>query len=224
MQMMRHFERLLLLVLAGTIVLGAVGCLRSSDEGLVELTYQAPVKVTVKPGEDIPGTDITYVGMGEGGAVELLIGGQQATKQKGDSLDWQGTPVEGVEVDLNLRIAWYDSEAMHVVGTCQIEIDRPTVEPVTVPTSALMTYYAPVAYGMAPDALIPGTLYRYAGAAEEGAELSGIEGYPYRKSGDSIVWNGKLRDGIYLKLNARVVQYDDKGLRVGGIATIVIVP
>ena len=87
-----------------------------------------------------------------------------------------------------------------------------------------MTYYAPVAYGMAPGALIPGTLYSYVGTTEEGAELSGIEGYPYRKSGDSIIWNGKLRDGVYLKLNARVVQYDDKGLRVGGIATIVIAP
>ena len=217
-------KRLGWLLLASIIVLTLIGCLRSPDKELTELTYEAPVKLTVKPGEAIPGTDITYIGMGENDEAELLIGGQQAFKQKGDSLDWQGTPVKGAKVDLNLRIAWYDSQAMHVVGTSRIEIDHPTVAPVTVPASALMTYYAPVAYGMAPGALIPGTLYSYVGTTEEGAELSRIEGYPYRKSGDSIVWNGKLRDGVYLKLNVRVVQYDDKGLRVGGIATIIIAP
>jgi len=224
MRMKLYPKRLVWLLVVSTIVLTVVGCLRSPDNELTELTYEAPVKLTIKPGEDIPGTDTRFMGVGENDAAELLIEGQQAFKQKGDSLDWQGTPVEGAEVDLNLRIAWYDSEAMHVVGTSRIKIDRPSVEPVTVPSSALMTYHAPVAYGMAPGALIPGTLYSYVGATEEGAELSGIEGYPHRKSGDSIVWNGKLRDGVYLKLNVRVVQYDDKGLRVGGIATIVIAP
>ena len=73
-------------------------------------------------------------------------------------------------------------------------------------------------------ALIPGTLYRYAGVNDEGAELDGVEGYRYRKSGDSIVWSGKLRDRVYLDLHVRVIQYDEKGLRVGGIATILISP
>ena len=217
-------KRLVWLLLASIIILTMTGCLRPPDKELTELTYEAPVKLTIDTGDNIPGTDITYVGIGENEEAEVLIGGQQAFKQKGDSLDWEGTPVNGTKVDLNLRIAWYDSQTMHVVGTSRIKIDRPTVAPVTVPASALMTYYAPVAYGMAPDALIPGTQYSYVSSTEEGAELSGIEGYPYRKSGDSIIWNGKLRDGVYLKLNVRVVQYDDKGLRVGGIATIIITP
>lgn len=224
MHTMRVLKQLLCVALASAVVLTAAGCLRSAGKELTELKYEAPVKLTIEPGEDIPGTDLRYVGMAENDAAEWLIGGQQAFKQKGDSLDWEGTPVAGTAVELSLRIAWYDSQAIHVVGTSRIKIDQPRVEPVTVPTSALMTYYAPVAYGMAPGALIPGTLYSYVGAAEEGAELAGIEGYPYRKSGDSVVWNGKLRDGVYLKLNVRVVQYDDKGLRVGGIATIVIAP
>ena len=220
----RRLWRLLCLALVGSIVLGAAGCLRSANKPLTELAYEAPVKLTVKAGEDIPGTDIQYVGVAENQGAELLIGGQQAFKQKGDSLDWAGTPVPGADVKLTLRIAWYDDQAMHVIGTARLKIDHPTVAPVTVPTSALMTYYAPVAYGMATGALIPGTLYSYVGVTDEGAELSGIEGYPYRKSGDSIVWHGKLRDGVYLKLNVRVVQYDDQGLRVAGIATIVIAP
>jgi hypothetical protein len=210
------------LLLAGIALVSLAGCLRPAGEELTELTYQAPVKLTVSPGEEIPGTGIRFVGTSDSDSAEILIEGQQALKRKGDSLDWKGSPVAGTTVDLNLRIAWFDSEALDVVGTAKIEIDQPKVEPVNVPSSALMTYHAPVAYGMAPKALIPGTLYAYVGPTDDGAELGGIEGYPYRKSGDSIVWNGKLREGVYLKLNVRVVQYDDKGLRVGGIATVLL--
>jgi len=214
--------RLFRALLSAVILTSLLGCLRPAGEELTELSYQAPVKLTIKPGEDIPGTGIRYVGVSGDESAEMLINGQQALKRKGDSVDWQGSPVSGVEVDLSLRVVWFDSETLHIAGTSKIKIDAPKVEAVNVPSSALMTYHAPVVYGMTPEALIPGSLYSYVGPADEGAELSGIEGYPYRKSGDSIVWNGKLRDGVYLKLNVRVVQYDDKGLRVAGIATLLI--
>jgi len=50
--------------------------------------------------------------------------------------------------------------------------------------------------------------------------MGGVEGYAYRKVGDSIFWEGSLRDGVYLRLDVRVVQFDDSGLRVTGLATI----
>ena len=222
MRASRCLGPLLRLLLVSIALVAVTGCLRPAGEELTELTYKAPVKLTISAGEDIPGTGIRFVGTSDGDSAEMLIEGQQALKRKGDSLDWQGSPVAGTEVDLNLRIAWFDSQSLHVVGTSNIKIDEPRVEPVNVPATALMTYHAPVAYGMAPEALIPGTLYTYVGPTDDGAELGGVEGYPYRKSGDSIVWNGKLREGVYLKLNVRVVQYDAKGLRVGGIATVLL--
>jgi len=54
--------------------------------------------------------------------------------------------------------------------------------------------------------------------------LGGIDGYPYRKLADSILWEGKLREGVFLRLNVRVLLISDDSLRVGGMATIWIAP
>ena len=50
--------------------------------------------------------------------------------------------------------------------------------------------------------------------------MGGMEEYPYRKTGDSILWEGALRDGVCARLDLRVLQFDDKGLRVGGLVTL----
>ena len=148
------FKKLLLLLLIVSGVLAVSGCLRRPDEELDELRYQAPVTLTIKPGEYVPGTNIRYLGLTDDRA-EFLIEGKKAVKSKGDSLDWRGTPVEGADVDLNLRVAWYDSETVRVIGTAKVIVDRPVPQAVNVPESTLMTYHAPVAYGMAPGALVP---------------------------------------------------------------------
>lgn len=54
--------------------------------------------------------------------------------------------------------------------------------------------------------------------------MGGIDGYPYRKLADSILSEGKLREGVFLRLNVRVLLITDDSLRVGGMATIWIAP
>jgi len=34
------------------------------------------------------------------------------------------------------------------------------------------------------------------------------------------VWEGSLRDGVYLRTELRTVQYDRNGLRLAGVATL----
>ena len=83
---------------------------------------------------------------------------------------------------------------------------------------------APVTYHVRKGHYIPGTLVKYVGRTEEGIELEGVEGYPYRKFGDSILWEGKLRERVFLKLNVRVLLITEDSITVAGTATLLLTP
>ncbi len=204
------------LVLAMVVV---VGCLRKPGRGSSTLTYRLPTKLSATAGSTIPGTDIRYEGMTKDGA-RVIIEGQPALKRRGDSLDWSGSPLDGVEVDLKLRVAWVTEDELHLVGTAKVVIEEasPQTEPIV--TSSPIKYVGPVAYGVGKEAAIPGSPLTYEGETAEGARLGGMEEYPYRKTGDSILWEGTLRDHVYARLDVRVLQFDNKGLRVGGLVTL----
>lgn len=202
------------------LLMGAVACQRGQK---AELSYHGPVELSVKKGETIPGTQITYLGIGPQGA-EVLISGQKAVKQKGDSLDWKGSPVDGVDLDLSLRALWFDEESLHCGGVFTIKVKDPAPSPVPLPSEGPLKYKALVSYWVKKGDFIPGTTVKYAGQEEEGAKLEGVEGYPYRKTADSIVWTGKLRDRVYILLNVRVVHFDGSSLKVAGTAEIMISP
>ena len=189
-----------------------------------ELTYFAPYEAAIEAGSNLPGTGIRYAGLSDSRA-EVLIDGQRTFKQKGDSLDWEGSPAEGASVDLSLRILWYTAEKLHVAGTAKVRVSNPAPQAASIPTEAPIQYSnAPVAYNVARGKYIPGTLVKYLGKEKEGAHLEGVEGHPYRKIADSIVWEGKLRENVYLRLNLRVLFIAEDSLRVGGMATIWIAP
>jgi hypothetical protein len=208
----------------GLLLVGVVSCGPSSGKGSVELAYTAPVEVSVKAGENLPGTSIRYVGKSEKGA-EVLIAGQHAFKQKGDSLDWKGDPVEGASVDFSLRILRFTEDTLHLVGTGKVVVRQPNPQPAFIQTDWPLKFTnAPVTYGVARNEYIPGTTVEYLGKEEEGAHLGGIDGYPYRKGADSILWEGKIREKVYLRLNVRVLYIGENSLRVGGMADIWIVP
>ena len=217
-------RRLRVLIVLGLLLVGMVSCDLDSGKGLVELAYTAPVEISVKAGENLPGTSIRYVGKSEKGA-EVLIAGQHAFKQKGDSLDWKGDPVEGASVDLSLRILRFTEDTLHLVGTGKVVVRQPNPQPAFIQTDWPLKFTnAPVTYGVARNEYIPGTTVEYLGKEEEGAHLGGIDGYPYRKGADSILWEGKLREKVYLRLNVRVLYIGENSLRVGGTADIWIVP
>lgn len=187
-----------------------------------ELVYQGPVKLTLAAGDDLPGTDVHYVGKSDKGA-ELLIEGQQAFKRKADSVDWHGPLTEGITLDLSTRIAWFTEEALHLVGMARVTVQNPTPQASPITTKWPIEYRTSVSYAVSLQGYIPGTLIQYLGQTDKGAQLAGVEGYPYRKVIDSITWEGKLKEDVFLKLDLRVVRYTKQTLDVAGLATIWVV-
>jgi hypothetical protein len=220
--MIRKLVLVAALFAAGVLLMA--GCLLTkSDTQTGKLTYKLPAELSIKIGSELPGTGIVYESMGADGA-HVVIKGQKALKRKGDSLDWRGNPAAGVSVDLKMRVAWFTDKELYLVGTAQIVIDGVSPRAAAIPSSLPIKYTGPVAYGLAQGATIPGSIVSYAGQTTDGAKLGGIEGYAYRKLGDSILWEGTLRDGVYIRLDVRVAQFDEKGLRVAGLVTLGFTP
>ena len=204
------------------ILIGLAGCLARPGRSS-RLTYQLATALSVPVGQELPPTGIRYDRMGDRGAY-VIINGQQALKKKGDSLSWSGTPREGVSLTLKQRVLWYTEDELHLVGTAKVVIDDTLPSAGPIATTSPVKYSGPVAYGVKKGSTIPGSSLTYLGQTDDGAELGGLSEYPYRMVGDSIVWEGMLRPGVYSRLDLRVVQFDDRALRVGGIVTLWIGP
>ena len=214
----------MILVALGLFVSLLPACQRKSIGGPLELLYTAPFEAGIEQGSDLPGAGVHYVGLSDKGA-EILIDDQTAFKQKGDSLDWKGSPVEDVDLDLTLRILWFTEETLYLGGTAKVTVPDPTPEVASIPTEVSVKYSsAPVTYRVENGDYIPGTLVKYESKQEEGIEVSGVEGYPYRKFGDSIVWEGKLKERVFLQLNVRVIFIAEDSITVAGTATLLLAP
>ncbi len=211
--------------MARTVLLGLLLLLLGActSQWTNRLPYAGPVEVTIGQGEFLPGTDIQYLGQTDEGA-EVSIGGQKATKKGGDSLDWRGDMVRGVDVDQTLRVALATEEALHTIGTVRVIVSNPQSQPEPANRAAPVHYKLPVGYHIETGGTIPGTTVAYLGKTEEGAQLGNVEGYPYRKLGDSINWAGKLREGLWLELSLRTALITDSQLDVLGTADLWIVP
>lgn len=202
-----------------SIVLVSTGCgLRGSDDPS-KLHYTLPTRLVVRAGEHLPGTTIQYVGETEKGA-HVLIDGQEAVKRVGDSLDWHGEPMEGAKISLALRILSHNADSLQLVGTAEIDVSGAQPQAMPAVKTAAITHNGLVAYRVAKGDAVPGSTLIYEGTSEEGARLAGVAGYPFRKSGDSISWEGILRDGLYISLELRLVQYDEQGMNVAGVVTL----
>jgi hypothetical protein len=210
----------------GLIVIAAVGtasCWSWPGQSDDELVYVGPTEQGVAPGEFLPGTDVQYVGLADDDA-ELRVGEKRALKKKGDSLDWDGHPMSGVTLNLNQRIIWFTEEKLHAAGTARLAVDEPQPEEMTFPEDLPVLYKLPVTYNVKQGEVIPGTTISYVGSADQGAELDGVGDYRYRKIADSIAWEGRLREGVYLQETLRVAFFTEEQLQVAGLATIGLQP
>lgn len=212
------------LILALSLLLaGLAGCLpRPSATPPGTLSYEGPQAYTLKPGDLLPATDIRYVGRTSEGA-EFSIGGQRAIKQKADSLFWSGAAAAGVKLDLRLRVVWFTDQALYTAGTAKVTISDLAPQPGT-PAQGPLAYDLPVVYALPLHAAAPGTTLSYEGKATEGAQFGGVEGVPYRQMGDSVRWEGQVRSNVSLRLDVRVLQYDEGSARVGGTAHLWVRP
>lgn len=215
--MIKGRATLLLLLLA--LVASACG----TQDWRESLSYTGPIEISVEPGAFLAGTDIQYLGETSDGA-QVVIEGQQTTRRVGDSLRWEGEMAPGVTVDLSLRIVFVAQDALQTAGTVRVTVEgaQPVTEPVD--GSAPVHYVLPVVYQVDQGAAIPGTTITYVGQEPEGARLGNIEGYAYRRVGDSILWEGRLLPGIWLDLALRTALITEGQLNVVGTADLWIQP
>jgi hypothetical protein len=216
-------KQVITLVVLGLLLSFLPTCQRQPEGGPLELVYTAPFETGIEKGFNLLGTGIRYVGLSDKGA-EILIDDQTAFKQKGDSLDWKGSPVENVDLGLSLRVLWFTEQTLYVGGTAQATVRDPTPEMASIPEVPVKYSNAPVTYRVEKGDNVPGTLVKYVSKQEEGIELSGVEGYPYRKLGDSIIWEGQLREKVFLQLNVRVIFIAEDFISVAGTATLLLAP
>ncbi len=213
--------RLKLSVLILVLAFVMAGCGGSTGNGL--LKFSGPTEKTLHKGDVLPGTDIKVLNLSKDG-VDLEIGGQKAHKLKGDSVDWKGNPASGIEMSLHQRVAWVNDDALHLAGTVSLTVSGASPTPQKWDRKFPIEYTLPVAYLVKKGDRIPGTTISYKGKTDKGAELGGVEGYPYRKAADSITWSGKLRGNTFVRFTLRVGFYDNSRMQVVGLAKIGIQP
>lgn len=213
-----------ILILFGQTACSLLPFAPSTPAPIKTLVFDAPVSLTVRNGALLRGTSIGYAGKMPNGAAKVLIDGLVAAKQMADSLEWDGTPVPNVSVKLSTRVASFDDQAITLLGTAHIEIDNATAQAGTAPTTALMEFSAPVTYSLNKNGIIPGSKVSYVGAAKDGAQFSGIDGYPYRSTLDSLEYSGRVNPKVFVKFDLRVINYSDSTALLGGTANIKLEP
>ncbi len=207
-------------VIAG-LLFGLVAC--AAPQGN-DLTYQGVTEVTVKVGEFVPGTGIQFVRQTEQGA-EVNIDGQKLVRLVGDALKWEGEVLPGATLSVNLRVLHISADRLLTSGVVRIRLKGVDPRAGAVDKSRPVRYTLPVTYKVNKGERIPGTTIRFVGPTEgKGATFEGLEGYPYRSIGDSILWDGQLMPNVDIHLNLRVGYYNDSFVQVLGTATIGLTP
>ena len=197
------------------------GCPSQPSPSNPSLTYSGPTEVQLAPGETLAPTSITFLNVQDGRG-QFVIDDLKATRQIGDSIDWDGDPLEGVHMSLRFRILWFRNGKAWLAGLVHLAIDGASPNTKPPQGDVWAVYQIPVSYHVRVGEPIPGTTLSYAGKTSQGAKLEGTDEYPYRKTADSILWEGRLRPNVGLALNLRVAHFDAQSLRVVGIATVTL--
>lgn len=184
----------------------------------------------LKPGESVPGTQLTYIGDSDNG-YEVSIGGQRAIKRSGDSFYWSGVIAPGVFANYNLRLTAGIFGGMPVGGPVEIIVLFPEPQPLPLadnPDARLHLGNVVIDYRVPRNESVPGTTLVYQGLERQGlgnqsatlARISGLSGYPNLARGDSLIWTGMLRGNVAVRYNLRAVSFDEKQLRLVGTADL----
>lgn len=202
--------------------LPAIEDLPNLNVGPNAVAFAGPNERRIGVGETIPGTDIQLVSINEQGA-EFLIDGLRANRAIGDSLDYEGPwrGANGVTYSLRLRVYNIGSNSVRAAGVHRLVVEN--IQPVEQQVNLTgTTVSVPYAASVNTGQTMKGLTFGYAQSTDRGAEITGLPAdvFPYRKLGDSIVWEGQLRPDILIEYNLRVLLYNNSNLQVGGIATL----
>ncbi len=98
------------------------------------------------------------------------------------------------------------------------------IQPIHQPSMALQenTLKIPYTGSVGPGDQLKGTTFGYIGHGDQGAEISGIPAgdFPFRKTGDSLRWQGMLRPDLPSQFELRIINYGENSVQVAGIVSL----
>lgn len=219
--MSRRLILVAVVLLLGGAALSACSFIPGLGGGGGQLEYTGAVEHTVQVGQNVPGTNIRYISYSDQGA-QVMINDQMALKKPGDSLDWRETVAPGVDVSMPQRIVLADANRLQTVGTVRVTVDGANPQPAPFPGGGRYIYKVGSAHTVRKGDTVPGTTLTYLGRTDEGAQFGGIDGYPFRKLGDSVIWQGQLNGNTFAQMTYRVGAYTDDVVTLAGLGTIAV--
>lgn len=187
--------------------------------------FRVPIySTTLNPGDTVPATQMTYSGR-EGDVYNVTIDGLSAAKRVGDSFSWRGVIGPGVIAKYNLRLSpTFLTDDLLVGGPLELWVLNPlAVElPVGVDQMPSAVHYSNIAvdYTVPKGGQVPGTSLIFEGETDQGAQLSGTSGHPYRLQGDSLIWAGRLRGNVNIRYSLRLTSVNEDSIRLLGTAEV----
>lgn len=222
------FNRILAVVLLSTLILSACSGLIPGDVPSGALNYSAPTEKKVDRGGFLPGTGVQYVQPTDDRGAELRIDGQTAYKKVADSVDWSGSPLSGVNIEIAQRLLFYNDEQLRLGGRVTILIENVNPQPLSYTPGSSIEYAIPATYTIKVGETVPGTTLKLERIdPDRGAEFSGwsIDQIPFKKTADSIIWDGSLRQGVAISFQEmRVAFIGEDSVRLAGIVDVVLMP
>ncbi len=186
-----------------------------------QVSFDGAVTLSAKAGEAIAGKGIIYQGKAPDGRSILSIDGLQALKSTADSVNWSGALVLFSLIDLKLRVVSYDENAIALAGTIHIVVQDPNPTAGNPSANPIASFVVPATFTVSRNATLPGSTVSYLGAKSGGAEFANLDQFPFRERFDSVVWQGHLRDRIALRMDLRVLDFNDDRVILGGTANII---
>ena len=209
-----------------TALLGGCQALTDGDSDS-NIVYNAPITRKIATGDFLPGTGVQYRGAVEERGAELNIDGQPSYKQAADSVDWTGSPVEGVDLDIGQRVVYFNEGGIQLAGQVKITVSDPSPQALQEIVSGPIEYSLPVTYNVRVGETIPGTLLVLQGIdPDRGALFAGWsdDQYGFRKVADSVEWNGSLRPGVGTNYHLRTAWLGEDSAQLVGLVDVVLSP
>lgn len=194
------------------------------------LALTAPTfSIELLAGRNVPGTQLYYLRQRDN-AYEVSIDGQTILKRPGDSFAWRGVVAPGVYGVYNLRLQPIYLSNLQALGSVELTILNPTpVEVFSLAGTTAPIYFPsiPIDYRVPAQRVIPGTNYVYMGLTGDFVQLARVgEGVlPLYAVGDTLVWQGRLRDNVTARFDLVIGSAESDGaLNLRGSATVWIRP
>lgn len=190
-------------------------------------TGENQYEVVLAPNETVSGTQLRFLGK-EGNVYTVSQDGVMGDIPSGNSFNWRGVIGPGAIGDYRLKLLQtFSDNELRANGTVAVTIFEPVEVERLLPQTdikPLQFVNMPVNYLIPVGSQVPGTTLIYDGQ-QVGAHLfSGTSSLNRFFLEDEILWNGFLRDNIYIQNSLKLQAVSETGLQMTGTVTLYIFP